>query len=238
MTPKTSIQSSKASRQSKKPVLKSVGRIAKKSAVKSRRLPSDWVAREKQYAKIFGSLFPQGKLLNADGESITSLVAAHEKFCVRQSAPQPNRMGWIYVSHGLSQSRVRKFNQKQRMELLLHWKERDTQAPVRVLTQFAQYLLTTGNGLSFGQIITADEKLDLADSGFKHWLICPPEQSMPAFIADVGGKVNFVLLLGICEDELQSALRVKPEIADGRNVLFEALKAGGIFPLRRRRKIS
>jgi hypothetical protein len=39
------------------------------------------------------------------------------------------------------------------------------------------------------------------------------------------------VLLGITEDELQMGLRVRPEIANGRQVLLEAMRSGGVYPV-------
>jgi hypothetical protein len=40
-----------------------------------------------------------------------------------------------------------------------------------------------------------------------------------------------MVLLGISDAELEQAMKVPTELADGRKVLMEALRSGGVFPV-------
>jgi hypothetical protein len=185
---------------------------------------SDWAAREKRLIQLFGQTTPKGKVLDENGASLTPLAAARLNFGIMPFAPRPDRMNWIYLTHGMLQAG------KQKIELVLHWKPRENQHPVTALHRIAQYAIG-GVTLNPGDMVSGNESLDLSSSGFQHWLVCEPDNSLPEQLDLPGAKTRLLLLLGISDGEMQTAMRVKPELADGRRVLLEALKAGGIFPV-------
>ena len=168
--------------------------------------------------------------MNAAGEYITLRAAAREELCVLQCEPRPNRMGWVYVSQGLFQGAC-EIPLPWHVEVILHWKERDPKLPVRVFSEFAQYMRRAGKFPTPGALVSGDETIKLGDCGFRHWLVCPPEKNVPEFSDARGNKTSFVVLLGISDNEWQCAMKVNAALADGRKVLFHALKTGGVFPL-------
>lgn len=189
-----------------------------------------WVARHKAYAQVFGPAFPKGQVLLADGNCLGPAAACRRDLSFAQYPPRPDRVGWTYVTHGLSQACV-KGKHPLRIELALHWRERDHMAAVGVLAQAAKCVLETGTPISPGAVLSSQEVPELGVSNLRHWLACDPDSAIPARIDHPGVRVHFVLLLGVSDAELQCALRVNPALADGRQVLLEALQSGGVFPM-------
>ena len=68
-------------------------------------------------------------------------------------------------------------------------------------------------------------------STLPHWIVCVSDKSTPAKLDSDSGNVHFAVLVGITEAEMQCAMRVRPELADGRKVLFEALRRGQVYPI-------
>jgi hypothetical protein len=201
---------------------------------------------------VFGPAFPKGKVLAPDGSCVTPLAASRRDMCFLQYPPRPDRVGWIYVTHGLSQG-PSSGGRAPRVELALHWRERDSKAPITVLAQAARYIRERGHALDSGAVLSSRDIPDLAVFGLQHWLACMPDPTIPAHLdlsaagkakpkgrkagarsrsskAELG-RIRFILLLGISDAELQCALRVNPSLADGRQVLLEALQGGGVFPV-------
>lgn len=189
-----------------------------------------WVARHKAYAQVFGPAFPKGQVLLADGDCIAPAAACRRDLSFAQYPPRPDRLGWIYVTHGLSQA-CAKGKRPLRIELALHWRGRDNKAAVGVLARAAKYMLESGAPINPGAVLSSQEVPELGVSNLRHWLACDPDSAIPALLVRPGVRVQFVLLLGISDAELQCALRVNPALADGRQVLLEALQCGGVFPM-------
>lgn len=195
-----------------------------------------WVARHKSYAEFFGETLPKGKVLLADGGCVTPAAASREALSFAQYPPRPGRIGWLYVTHGLSQAAM-KSNRPARLELALHWRERDTKAPLQVLAQAAKCALDSGGPLGPGAVLSSQEMPGLRVANLQHWLACAPDPAIPAQLElslppKTGVRhIRFLLLLGISDAELQCALKVNPALADGRQVLLEALQSGGVFPM-------
>lgn len=221
-----------SARSARKPVLKkrvSSRRVLKEQPARARQGQGDWPAREKSLAQVFGPPIPKGKVLLPDGEAATPLAGSRAGLCLLQFAPRPDRLSWVYASHGLSEQP--KKNAKVRTEIYVQWRQRDTGAPVRILARIAAQLAESGHCIAPGEVITSDEKMDLSTEGVQHWLVCAPDKTIAPHIDCGGGKVRLMQLLGISDAELQFALKVKPELADGRRVLAEALRNGGVFPV-------
>lgn len=199
-----------------------------KTEKKGRDWQNIWVAREENYARIFGPSLPKDKVLSREGAWTTQQEGAREEFCILQYAPKPDRMGWVYVTHGLSQL-SQKTGKGDRIELVLHWKVKDNKAPAQILSKVSNYILERGQALVRGDLISVN-KLDAGVAGLPHWLICAPDRCMPAQIA-APCHFKFMLILGITDAEMQCAQRVKPELADGSQVLLEALRSSGILPV-------
>ncbi|MGD0090925.1 MAG: suppressor of fused domain protein [Planctomycetota bacterium] len=189
-----------------------------------------WAARNKAYAQVFGPAFPKDKVLLADGSLVAPAAASREQLCFIQYPPRPDRLGWIYVTHGLSQACV-KSNRPSRIELALHWRERDNKAAVGVLAQVAKYMLETGVPLRSGAVLSSEEVPGLGIVNLRHWLACDPDEAMPAELEQPGGRIRFLLLLGISDAEMQCMLKVPQALADGRQVLLHALQNAGVFPM-------
>ena len=182
-------------------------------------------ARERKFVEIFGAIL--GKLAaNAQEKTCPVLsAAAGDGLCVLQFSPRTDRMTWVSATHGLSDC-----SKGAQTELFVHWRARDAKTPVRLLTQAARYALESGIPLTPGSVLAAtDEKpLNAGVPGLPHWLLCPPDQ----LVADqLQGAVKIALLVGITDAELQFALKVKPDLCDGRKVLFEALRVGQVYPV-------
>ncbi len=201
----------------------------KKSATATKKAPaklsSHGAAREKKFVEIFGAVL--GKLaLNAQEKTCPTLTAAADDgVCVLQFSPRTDRMTWVSVTHGLSEH-----GKGGHTELLVHWRARDAKMPVKLLSHAARYAIETGAPLTHGSVLAAgDEKApNPGIAALPHWLICPPDQLIADQLQDA---VKVALLVGITEAELQFALKVKPELADGRKVLFEALRVGQVYPV-------
>jgi hypothetical protein len=197
-----------------------------------------WLARHKKYTELFGPAFPKGKVLAPDGNYVTAAAATKQDLCFAQYPPRPDRIGWLYVTHGLSQACV-KGDRPARTELAVHWRDRDTKA-LGILAEAAQSLLVDGHPMTPGAILSCQERPKLSVVNLQHWIICLPDQAVPAHLdVALGGKkakgeagrIRFILLMGISDAELQCALKVNPSLADGRQVLLEALQTGGVFPM-------
>jgi hypothetical protein len=181
--------------------------------------------------QAFGHTHPKGKVLVADGSCVTPLAAARLGLCVMQYAPRPDRMSWVYVTNGISCGGAAKSAKPPKLELIMHWKPREGGGnPSNAVLQLAEHVLANLHSFGACEIISASEKMDLSSAGYQHWLACAPDPTLPEHI-EAGGKVKLVMLLGISDAELQTAVKVKPEVADGRKVLLEALKIGGVFPV-------
>jgi len=146
-------------------------------------------------------------------------------------APRPDRMSWIYTTLGIATTPAAKHSKPYHLELTAHWKVRDPKAAARILTTIAKHTLDNGIRLNAGDIVTTDATMDLRADGILHWLVCPPDRATPSPVKIAGGNVHLLVLLGITEDELQMGLRVRPEIANGRQVLLEAMRSGGVYPI-------
>ncbi|MCY3021634.1 MAG: suppressor of fused domain protein [Planctomycetota bacterium] len=168
-------------------------------------------------------------MLLADGSCVTPLAGCREGLCVMQYPPRPDRMSWVYVTHGLSQA-ARKGRRSSRLELVVHWRNRESQA-ARVLLHAARSMLESGSPVGPGTVISSRDVPGVAAPGLQHWLVCGPDRTIPERIEHPGGHVRFVLLLGITDAELQCALRVNSALADGRQVLLEAVRDGGVYPV-------
>jgi hypothetical protein len=225
----------KSPRRAEPPVLKSRKASAKaakpaKAAPQPKGWAAEWAARNERYLQIFGLPNFKGKLLTLEGEAVTPSAACKRGWCVVQLPPRPDCLGWLYVSHGLSQAMAAQ-NRKACVEVALHWKEREPKLPLLILSRIGEFLLQEDIPFAGGTILSSNERLDLAPSGFEHWLVCRPYKSIPESIDGGASKIKLLMLLGISPEEMQSALRVKAELADGRKVLLQALKTGGVFPV-------
>ncbi|HYG76230.1 MAG TPA: suppressor of fused domain protein [Planctomycetota bacterium] len=190
-----------------------------------------FTAREKKIAAIFGPLFPKGRLISPDGALVTPLAGCKLEFCLGQYAPKPDRMSWVYVTHGFSCACEQKNKSLPRTELLIQWRSRDPKVPVKVLTQTAKYILGTGHPVSAGEVLSKDQIGDCGVTEFQHWVVSAPEKSVPEKLELAPGTLRLLQLIGVTDAELQVALKVNPELADGRQVLLEALRTGGVFPV-------
>src|SRR5690242_15143289 len=85
---------------------------------------SGFVSRDRKYSEIFGAVFPKGRVFDPTGESITTAEGAQLELCCAQYAPTPERMSWVYVTHGISTSSGAK-NKDTRYELMMHSRDRD-----------------------------------------------------------------------------------------------------------------
>jgi hypothetical protein len=97
--------------------------------------------------------------------------------------------------------------------------------------QAVQYMNETRRPIAPGMVLSGSEIPDLNVGPLEHWLACVPDRGIPEKFAHPEGSVRFVLLMGISDAEMQHALRVNPSLADGREVLFEALRQGGVYPV-------
>lgn len=188
-----------------------------------------FASRDRKYSEIFGAVFPKGRVFDPTGESITSAVGAQLELCCAQYAPTPDRMSWVYVTHGISTSAGAK-NKDARYELMMHSRDRDN-AAARVLASAAKYILSSGNLLSPGDLISSSQISDPGLPGLQHWVVATPDKTVPEKLEQAGGAMRLILLLGVSDAEMQVALKVNPDLADGRRVLLEALRAGGVFPV-------
>jgi hypothetical protein len=190
-----------------------------------------WAGREKQYAQIFGSSTPKGQALSLDGQPLPPADASRQGLCVMQYAPRAQRMSWLYVTHGLSQCVVKSSSKKAGQEIVLHWKQRETASAVKVLSQIARHVLNDKGALQPGDFVSAGESMDFKDAGYQHWLACPVDKALAGRMLECNASTDLLALVGISEAEMLCALKVSPEQADGRQVLFQSLVAGGIHPM-------
>jgi len=227
------------SKSTDKPRSKSVSRKAPAAAISASRKGSSTVARGgaassggsgllKLFIQGIGPTFPSGKVLNADGVAVAPTSGEIQ---VMQVAPRPDRMSWIYTTVGIAATPAAKHSKPYHLELSAHWKVRDPKSAARILTTIAKHTLDNGIRLNAGDVVTSDATMDLRVDGIQHWLVCPPDRSTPSPVKVAGGNVQILVLLGITEDELQMGLRVRPEIANGRQVLLEAMRTGGVYPV-------
>lgn len=186
--------------------------------------------REKKYGELFGPSLPKGKGLNAQGELIQAAEFAAQGWSILQFPPRPGRLSWIYATHGLSTCSAKGKERPTRMELVIHWRDKDTM-PLKVLAAAAKYILESGNALAPGHIITADDGIDANVDLVRHCLAFDPEPGIPRHVELPSGVIQPLVLLGISDAELEFAMKVRPELADGRLVLMEALRSGGVFPV-------
>lgn len=201
---------------------------AKKSAEKK---PSGGVARtrEKKFAELFGPASPKGKGLNAEGEPMTPAEVAERGWTLLQFPPPEGRMSWIYATHGLSTMKPKGSDKPTRIELVIHWREQNT-LPLRLLGEAARHILETGNVPAPGQILSAQDGFSMNVDLARHCITIEalPDQQR---IEIPGASFTPLVLIGISDAELDIASRVRAEHADGRLVLTEALRLGGIVPV-------
>ena len=190
-----------------------------------------WAAREQQYAELFGAPFPKGKVLLAEGAYDSPKAGVDAGLCVAQYAPRPQRMSWIYMTHGLSQACFTGGHMPSRVELAVHWKMHDNRLPVQILLGVGRQMLESGSPLKPGQIVSASHPGSLRAADLEHWLVCTPDKTLPEHLEQPRQHMRVLLLLGISDAEMQYAQRVNPEMADGRLVLGEAMCAGGVYPV-------
>lgn len=204
----------------------------KKSAAVQHDSSAEMKAREKKYAELFGISQPKGKGVNLQGEAARAEDVSAEGWCVVQYPPRPGRLTWIYATHGLSTVCAKGKDCPTRIELAMHWRERGT-LPISILTETVKYILESGHLLAPGDIISETEgiRVGINDLMLKRIIALHPEPFMPRTLELPGGDVRPVMLLGISEAEMESATKVRPELADGRKVLMDALRAGGVFPV-------
>ncbi len=186
--------------------------------------------REKKYTELFGPSLPKGRGLNPQGEAITPEEFAAQGLSVMQFPPRTGRLSWIYSTHGLSTVRAQGKDRSTRTELVMHWREKDN-AALQVLSDAAKYMLKTGHLLAPGEIVSEADGVPGNAAMLKHFLAFDPAPVMPRALDMPGGDVRTIVLLGISDAELEYAAKVRPELADGRIVLMEALRAGGVFPV-------
>jgi len=223
------IKSSKSPAVSKRVVKKKDSSTLKSAAGKAPD-SSAWIARSKKLAEIFGPEFPKGKYLLPDGNLATAVSAQAIPVCVVQYAPRPDRMSWVYVTNGLSQTNQGSAKSAG-TELVLLWRQCDTTLTSRILCHVSNYILESGNAVSVNQIVTGQDVPKLGATGFQHWLACKPDANIPDHIEHSKSKTNLLILVGITDAEMQVALKVNPALADGKRVLLEALRVGGVFPV-------
>ena len=187
---------------------------------------------DKYYAEFLGISQPKGKGLNFSGEPLKNEELAAQGFCVMQFPPRPGRLSWIYATHGLSTVNAKGKDQPTRMELVMHWRERENIA-VQVLTDAANYLLQSGAAFAPGEILSEAQGMHINPNEItlKHFMTFTPDPFMPKALDLPGGAVRPVFLLGISDAELESATKVRPELADGKTVLLDAMRKGGVFPV-------
>ncbi|MEI6232509.1 MAG: suppressor of fused domain protein, partial [Planctomycetota bacterium] len=153
-------------------------------------------------------------------------------WCVMQFPPRPGRLSWIYATHGLSTVCAAGKSQPTRVELVMHWRDKSS-AAVRIMTDVANIIRQTGRIPAPGEFLSAADgiRIDENDLMVKHVLAFAPEPMMPRTLDLPGGAVAPLMLLAISDAEREAAAKVRPELADGRLVLMNALRAGGVFPV-------
>jgi hypothetical protein len=194
--------------------------------------PSAWYVREKKLTEVFGPFVGKCAVAAAELNSEAASAAARLGLSVLQYGPKSDRMSWISVTHGLSMPSVHK-GASSRFELILHWRQKDSKLPVRVLSQAAAHVLDNSAPLTPGELIISGEgsARSFGLSTLPHWIVCVSDKSTPAKLESDSGDVHFAVLVGITEGEMQCAMKVRSELADGRKVLFEALRLGQVYPV-------
>ncbi|HLX64454.1 MAG TPA: suppressor of fused domain protein [Planctomycetota bacterium] len=213
-----------------KPIAARTAKIKKPAIARSRGTASELKHREKKYAELFGPSLPKGKGLNAEGEPIQAAEFAEKGWTILQFPPRPGRLSWIYATHGLSTAVAKGKERPTRMELVMHWRDKDI-LPLKILTAAAKYVLESGNMLASGQIISGDEGIGADVELVRHCLACDPEPTIPRHVELPSGVIQPLVLMGISDAEFEYAMKVRPDLADGRLVLMEALRTGGVFPV-------
>jgi len=189
-----------------------------------------WMARDKHYTDMFGALVPKGRVLSLDGTPVKPQLSLPPQFDVAQYGPRADRMSWVYITHGFSSTYAKKSGEP-RVELMVQWRHRDAKVPVHVLARAAQHIQRTGKSIPVGEVLTAEQ---IGDSGvvlFPHWIVSVPDKSIPATLKVGSESVRLMQLVGVTDAEYQVALKVNPELADARQVLLEALRGGGVYPV-------
>ena len=189
-----------------------------------------WAAREEKFTEVFGPALPKGKVLAIDGECVAAKDVHETGWGLLQFPPRPGRMSWIYATHGLSQMPWPDGTGTTGVELILYWRHRE-KIPVRILAVAARALLSGKRAFESGEILSVAEAIEAPKCVFKHCVACLPDETIPGRITISGGTVIPLLLVGISDEEREYALKVNPEIANGRQVLLEALKTGGVYPV-------
>lgn len=184
--------------------------------------------RERKFAELFGPSFPKGKGLNVEGEPMTPAEVAELGFTLLQFPPPEGRMSWIYATHGLSTLKAKGADKPTRIELVIHWREKHTH-PLRLLNEVARQVLETGIVPEPGQILSAQDGFSINVDMARH---CITVEALPGKRVEIpGASFTPLVLIGISDAELEYASRVRAELADGRQVLTEALRLGGIVPV-------
>lgn len=187
--------------------------------------------REKKFNEFFGPAQPRGKGLNVLGEPISADEFEAQGWCILQFPPPAGRMSWIYATHGLSTSKLKNSGEPARVELVMHWREKHT-LPLQLLSDVAKYILETGNVPAPGHIITAEDAISANVDLARHCVALEASPMLPTRIEIPGGHgFTPLVLLGISDAELEYALKVPPQMADGKLVLIEALRQGGVYPV-------
>jgi hypothetical protein len=197
---------------------------------KGRDWPAAFLQRDKKYAQHFGATVPKGKLLSKDGSLVTPAAASREGIFIAQYAPTPERMSWMYVTHGLSQTCLGKGTKPCGIELILQWRDRQTEMVAKALLCMADYVINNEAAIAAGELVTGERLRGMPATGFPHWVTCACDKALAEKL-EADTKINFVTLIGVSDAEMQVALKVNAQLADGRQVLLEALRVGGIFPV-------
>jgi hypothetical protein len=210
---------------------KAAGRQSSRGEAKPR-AGNAWYAREKKLTEIFGPFVGKSVVPGAQLNSEAAAAAARLGLSVLQYGPKSDRMSWVSVTHGLSMPSIHKGSQASRFELVLHWRQKDAKLPVSVLAQAAAYVLDNSAPLTPGElVISGQDTRTFGISALPHWIVCAPDKTTPANLETDSGSIRFAVLVGITEGEMQCAMKVNSGLADGRKVLFEALKLGQVYPV-------
>ena len=201
--------------------------VSKKGASKTSFDPHK--LREQKFAEVFGPVFPKGRALGAEGETLTPDQLAERGWSIMQFAPKAGRLSWLYVTNGLSALKSNATGKPTRIELVLHWRDRDL-APLRLLAEAVRAVVEGAVPATPGHLLSSSEGLNLEIELIRHCVTLDVDP-LAGGIDLPGGTVTPLLLLGISDAEHELALKVRPELADGRHVLMEALRMGGIYPV-------
>lgn len=185
-------------------------------------------ARDKYFNNAFGAAGGKAKYFSLAGAPLAAAEAAKENVCIAQYAPGPGRLTWLYVTHGIAELGGK--GSRASCELVLHWKQVESAPPLKVLTAAARQL-AAGEIIKADTILIGEKPSTFGVAGLPQWFACTPDKLVPEKIGETRSPVKFLLLLGITEAEMQVALKVNPELADGRQVLAEALRTSGVYPV-------